>query len=438
MKKYTILTAAFLSIFYGEFAQAVPCPFDQAKDCSLYRDVLNDISPTGLRYYAPTNYDHRSQGGEASVFDSSLVTPYADGVNIPGQLMLTANRVNATLFKGGQIMTRANLHNAPYNSPVKSMPFTTRELNHGYIEIVAKMPKCEVSDDGLCQANIAPLSYSRGLYPYVWLLPTNDAIWPANGEIDILEGYHKIYNFNQTLSSLHFNGTSGDCDNSDCKSKLHGYLYPPAVTPGLISSDFHTWGFEWEPDPNSTKGGLLISTYFDNVQILEPVRTDYFPSDGPKALSRGFNDPAGGYYIIASLAVGGPFVGTPNTHLQSANMKVQSIRAYSVKGASITDPPPVENCFPPRDISYKLAKDKKSVTFFFNEVSHPGDPMTSIEVYNYQRVHVWETEDPAHDKSFVDTSIANVPGPGRYPYYMYAYCTTGTSYKAYRKTVIIE
>lgn len=413
------------------------CPFDSTKECILKKDILNDISPEGLRYYAPTNYDHRAQGGEQSVFDAALVTPYSDDVNVPGQISLTAQRVNSVLFKGGEIMTRMNLHLPPFNSPVKSVPFSTKELTHGYIEIAAKMPKCDVSDDGLCQSNLAPEDYSRGLYPYVWLLPTNDAVWPANGEIDILEGYHKIYNFKQTLSRLHFEGTSGDCDESDCKSKIHGFLYPPAVTAEPIYNGFHTWGFEWEPDPNSTKGGALLSTYFDNVQILESIRTDYFPSDGPKAIQRGFNDPAGGFYIIAALAVGGPFVGEPNSHLQKATMKIQSIRAYAVQGASITDPAPSETCFPPRDISYKLAPDKKSVTFFFNEISHEGDPLTSIEVYDYQRVGIWESEDP-NVKSFVDTSIANVPGPGRYPYYVYGYCKSGTSYKSYRKTVTVD
>lgn len=436
MKKiFSIIPTSIFLITAGGLVNASPCVFDQTKDCTLYRDVLKDISPSGYRYYAPTNYDHRSMGGEISIFDSSLVSPYVDTANIPGQLMLGATRVNASLFKGGEIMTRANLTSPPYNSPVKSLPFTTKELTHGYIEIVAKLPKCEVSDDGLCQANLAPANYSRGLYPYVWLLPTNDAVWPANGEIDILEGYNKIYNFNQSLSSVHFVGTSGDCDNSDCASKLHGYLYPPSVTVEPIYNNFHTWGFEWEPDPNSTKGGVLLSTYFDNVKILEPIRTDYFPSEGPQAMQRGFNDPAGGFYVIAALAVGSPFVGAPNSHLQRASMKVQSIRAYAVKGASITDPPPATNCFPPTNLSYKLAQDKKSVTFFFNETSHPGDPMTSIEVYDYQRVKVFESEDPKV-KSFVDTSIANVPVPGRYPYYFYAYCTTGSSYKAYRKTVI--
>lgn len=428
---FTLSTISMMSLL----AHADSCSFDPKKSCTLYRDVLNDFS-NGMHYYAPTNYDHRAVGGEISVFDATLVQPYIDSVNVPGQISLTTQRVNANLFKGAEIMTRMNLTQSPYNSPVKSLPFTTKELTHGYIEVVAKLPRCIQSDDGLCQNNSAPLDYSRGLYPYVWLLPTNDAVWPENGEIDIVEGYRTLYSFNQTHASFHFNGTSGDCDQSDCKAKLHGFFIPPSVVTEPIYNSFHTWGFEWEPDPNSTQGGLLLSTYFDNVKIMDPIRTDYLPSDGPKALRRGFNDPLGGYYIIAALAVGSPFVGTPNPHLQSASMQIQSIRSFAVQGPSETDPPPAPNCFPPTNISYKLAKDKKSVTFFFNEVSHPGDTMTGIEVYNYQRVPVWETDDPTV-KSFVDTSIANVPGPGRYPYYLYAYCTTGTSYKAYRKTVTV-
>lgn len=312
------------------------CPFDKNKTCTLNKDILNDISPQGLRYYGPTNYDHRISG-EINVFDSSLVTPYSDSMNVPGQVKLTANRINGTLFKSGEIMTRVNLDQPPYNAPFKITPFTTNDIEHGYIEARVRLPKCETSDDGLCQNNLAPESYHRGMWPSVWLLPTHDTDWPLNGEIDIFEAYKKTQPINETTAALHFNGNDPRCGNGDCK--FIGYHLPSSFSDGPFYNDFHTWGFEWEPDPISSKGGVILNGYFDNVKVWGPLATDTLPADGPNAFSRGFHDPNGGFYFITALALGGGYAGSPSSHLLSASMYVQSVKAYSVDSNST----PVDN-----------------------------------------------------------------------------------------------
>src|SRR5262249_28108146 len=149
--------------------------------------------------------------------------------------------------------------------------------------------------------------------PSVWLLPTFDTNWPQNGEIDVWEAYQLGRDFNVTTVTLHFNGNDPRCGGNDCKF-IGFHLAVPAAN-GPLYNNFHTWGFEWQPDPNSTKHGVIMTGYFDNVKVWGPLATDSLPADGPNAFSRGFNDPAGGFYLITALAVGGPYAGAPNAHL---------------------------------------------------------------------------------------------------------------------------
>src|SRR5262249_55940500 len=105
---------------------AAPCSFDGTQNCTLQRDILNDVGTNGLKYYAPTNYDHRISG-EIEVYKSWLVQPYASNPSFPGQLALLMNKNNGN-YIAGEIMTRANLDLPPFNAPVKSNPWTTKEI----------------------------------------------------------------------------------------------------------------------------------------------------------------------------------------------------------------------------------------------------------------------------------------------------------------------
>lgn len=403
-----------------------PCSFDGQKQCVLYRDILNDVSPTGLRYYGPTNYDHRISG-EINVFDATLVTPYTDSVNAPGQLKLTANRASPTLFKSGEIMTRVNLDQAPYNAPAKIVPFTTNDLSHGYIEAKVRLPKCDTSDDGLCQSNTAPESYHRGLWPSVWLLPTHDTDWPMNGEIDVFEAYQTSKAINEATAALHFNGGDPRCGNGDCK--FVGYLLPSSFSTGPLYNAFHTWGFEWEPDPKSTTGGVVLNGYFDNVKIWGPLPTDSLPADGPNAYSRGFHDPNGGFYFITALALGGGYAGAPSPHLLSASMYVQSVKAYTVTGGSII-PPPGQICQPPTNIQSSYTTDKKQITLTWGPPTN-SDTILSYQVNDWTNKMMWK----GTALTFVDKTL---PGTnGKFTYYLYSNCTSGMS-KGVQKDVYIS
>mgnify|MGYP002394559554 FL=1 len=153
------------SIFSCTFAFSSPCSFDKTKSCQLVTDILQDKASNGLNYYASTNYDHRISA-ESNVYDTSKTIKNADGT-----LTLLADLANG-LWKSGEIMTRANLNSPPFNSPVPSEVWTTKETKHGYMEVNINLPVCTKSTDGLCQQGKNPSNYNQGLWPAIWMMPT--------------------------------------------------------------------------------------------------------------------------------------------------------------------------------------------------------------------------------------------------------------------------
>jgi len=142
-------------------------------------------------------------------------------------------------------------------------------LTYGYIEIRAKVPK------------------GKGLWPSVWLAPT-DQTWPP--EIDILE----------------IRG-----DKTDTNLMTNHYLRTPPPTPTKIMGDrfldvpkpaqinlhwtgpdfsqgFHTFGLEW------SKGRLVW--YIDGIERFQTS----------------VGVPSQPMYLIANLAVGGDWSGSPD------------------------------------------------------------------------------------------------------------------------------
>ncbi|STX52878.1 Glucan endo-1,3-beta-glucosidase A1 precursor [Legionella busanensis] len=383
---------------------AAPCSFDENKQCSLVRNILTDKNKEGLNYYAATNYDHR-KSGEINVYDSSLVSYYVDKINAPGQLKLSATKINDNYWKAGEIMTRRNLTAPPYNATVNSTVWDTSTLSHGYLEVIAKLPRCESSDDGLCEARTNPVNYHSGLWPAIWLLPTNDKQWPTNGEIDIMEAYPKNTSFDIMTAALHFNGKDPSCNGGDCKGPGYRLIRKQEVK--RLYNDFHKWGFEWNKDPQSIKGGYIITGYYDNKKIWGPLKTDSLPADGANALSRGFNDKEGGFYLIVNLAIGGPYAGPPNPHMKTASMFVQSIKSYKVATPTL--------CKPPANISASYTKDKKSITLKWQK------PEGSLNITNYQ-VRNWMQQTLWEGKTLTWTENTLPGRSGKFTYYLNSQC----------------
>jgi hypothetical protein len=409
---HTILLTSLFSTAYAQPITTIPCSFDATKNCTIERDILNDKSSTGLYYHAATNYDHR-MSGEIEVYNSTLVQSYQDSTNTPGQIKFLLSKSSAGAFTSGEIMTRANLTAAPFYAKTPSLPWTTKEISHGYLEIVVKMPKCDTSSDGLCQSGKNPQTYDIGLWPAIWLMPSNDANWPMNGEIDLAEAYPLNSGYSTSTATLHFNGNASTCTNGDCVGS--GYHLAYGITSTPLYAAFHTWGFEWQPDPASTDNGYIMTGYLDGVKTWGPLQTDSLPADGKNALSRGFNDATnGGYYLILNLAVGGPYAGAPNANLQTSNMYVQSAKAYTVS---------TPTCIAPANIQSMVSPDKTQLTIAWEAPANSAT-VVNYKVNNWQNEPLWTGTSPTQ-RAFQDQTL---PGTsGTYNYYLYTVCNGSTS-----------
>lgn len=131
------------------------------------------------------------------------------------------------------------------------------------------------------------LPFGQGIWPAFWLLGDDSGgtvSWPQIGEIDIME-----YRGQEPLvvhGSVHGPGYSAG------NAETARYT----LTNGRFDTEFHVFAIEWEPDE--------IRYYVDdtlyNTITPEDVSGEWV-----------FNDNT--FYIILNVAVGGSFVGPPNS-----------------------------------------------------------------------------------------------------------------------------
>ncbi|UFX46334.1 Ig-like domain=containing protein [Bradyrhizobium sp. 41S5] len=179
------------------------------------------------------------------------------------------------------------INNAQYTSGMITTYHSFSQL-YGYFEMRAELPA------------------GQGLWPAFWLLPTNNALFgtvPAQ-ELDIMESLGN----NPTIDYM----TSHSSATGSMQLQQDG-VYLPTMTSG-----FHTYGMDWEPD--------TITWYVDGVKTFQ-IAT---PSDMHTPM-----------YIIADLALYGPAITDPSSPV-GGDMLIDYIRAYSAK------PPTVQiNSFSP-------------------------------------------------------------------------------------------
>jgi beta-glucanase (GH16 family) len=145
------------------------------------------------------------------------------------------------------------------------------------------------------------LPYGQGMWPAFWLLGANiDQVgWPKCGEIDIME--YRGQEPTKLLGTVHGPGYSGGASITKSYSLLND----------RFDTGFHIFGIEWGPE--------YINYYVDNVlynQITPSDVTGEWVFDHP-------------FYIIINLAVGGNFVGNPNSQtVFPQTMLVDYVRVY--------------------------------------------------------------------------------------------------------------
>lgn len=146
------------------------------------------------------------------------------------------------------------------------------------------------------------MPYGQGMWPAFWLLGDNSdaVVWPQCGEIDVME-------FRGNVPSV-VNGTVHGPGYSGATAITKSYTIPN----DRFDTDFHVFGIEW--------GENYINYYVDDV-----LYNQITPSDVTGEWV--FNHP---FYIIINLAVGGNYVGSPNSQtIFPQEMVIDYVRVYN-------------------------------------------------------------------------------------------------------------
>lgn len=145
------------------------------------------------------------------------------------------------------------------------------------------------------------LPFGQGMWPAFWMLgadiDTNP--WPAAGEIDIME--YRGQNPTEIIGSVHGPGYSG----GEAISKEYD------LGNDRFDTGFHVFGIEWGPN--------FVNYYVDDV-----LYNQITPADVPGEWV--FNKP---FFILMNLAVGGTFVGAPNSEtVFPQTLLIDYVRVY--------------------------------------------------------------------------------------------------------------
>ncbi|HCL00157.1 MAG TPA: glucan endo-1,3-beta-D-glucosidase [Candidatus Marinimicrobia bacterium] len=151
----------------------------------------------------------------------------------------------------------------------------------------------------------AKLPYGQGLWPAIWMLPTDWVYggWAASGEIDIMElvGHDPA----AVYGTLHYGGTYPDNVHTGASYKLSF---------GNFALDFHVFALEW----SATEMRWFVD------DSLYQVQTEWYSqgNDYPAPFNQRF-------HLLLNVAVGGNWPGNPdNTTSFPQRMEVDYVRVY--------------------------------------------------------------------------------------------------------------
>jgi beta-glucanase (GH16 family) len=144
----------------------------------------------------------------------------------------------------------------------------------------------------------AKLPYGRGLWPAIWMLPTDWTYggWPASGEIDIMEllgqDPNKIY------GTIHWGA-----DAAHHQQAGTSYI----LSSGSFAGGFHEFSLEWSADS--------LKWFIDNRQYF--AQPTFQPFDKR-------------FHVLLNVAVGGNWPGSPDgSTVFPQTMQVDYVRVYS-------------------------------------------------------------------------------------------------------------
>ncbi|MEM1256925.1 MAG: glycoside hydrolase family 16 protein [Bacteroidota bacterium] len=151
------------------------------------------------------------------------------------------------------------------------------------------------------------LPFGQGIWPAFWMLgaDNDENPWPAAGEIDIME--YRGQEPTVLIGSVHGPGYFG----GDAISKEF------TLENDRFDTGFHIFGIEWAPE--------FINFYVDDV-LYNQITPEDIEEETNGQGEWVFDKP---FFILMNVAVGGTFVGSPNTETQfPQTMLVDYVRVY--------------------------------------------------------------------------------------------------------------
>ncbi len=232
-----------------------------------WADEFND---KGLPLTNNWNYDIGGKGWGNNELQYYTEADTANAVVKKGNLNITAIKAD----KEGNHYTSARL--------VTKNKF---DFKYGRVEVRAILPK------------------GRGLWPAIWMLPTDWKYgnWPKSGEIDIME--HVGYEPDTVYGSVH--------------TEKFNHVIHTQVTKGIkienLYNAYHVYGVEWTKDK--------IEFFIDDQKFLT------FKNSGKGAGEWPFDQ---NFHVILNLAVGGNWGGKKGIDetIFPATMKVDYVRVF--------------------------------------------------------------------------------------------------------------
>lgn len=179
------------------------------------------------------------------------------------------------------------------------------------------------------------LPTGAGLWPAFWMLPTDNfyGVWPASGEIDIMESISKTPN--TVLGTLHYGSSNSTHQYTGANFTLNS---------GTFADSFHTFAVEWEAGK--------IRWFVDDILYQTVTNSDISPNNWP------FDKR---FFFIMNLAVGGNLGGTVDTSIFPQSMQVDYIRVYAGNTPTISGAREVVN--QATNVSYSVADAASGSTF---------------------------------------------------------------------------
>lgn len=147
----------------------------------------------------------------------------------------------------------------------------------------------------------AKLPVGAGTWPALWMLGSNidTAVWPACGEIDIMEHSYLNNQLNTIGAALHYPGRSGLTGNPDFST----------VKPNnTATTEFHIYSMDWRAD--------AIKFYVDGQLFKTFVNSASVP----------FNQ---NFFLLINCAMGGNNGGVIDPNFVSATYEIDYVRVFN-------------------------------------------------------------------------------------------------------------